>query len=81
MVYSVAYEAIYSNMPEFGLARATERVPPVGGREIVCRRLIKGGTRVAPASPSTSMRPEHPIVQCLEPGEDWRWSYVGEVLV
>lgn len=50
---------------------------PVGGRETVCRRLIKGGTRVAPASPSTSTRPEHPIVQCLESGEDWRWCYVG----
>jgi hypothetical protein len=36
MVYSVAYEAIYSNMPEFGLARATERVPPsAGGRPYV----------------------------------------------
>jgi hypothetical protein len=33
MVYSVAYEAIYSNMPEFRLARATERMPAVGGRE------------------------------------------------
>jgi hypothetical protein len=26
------YMAIYSNMPEFGLAKATERVPAVGGR-------------------------------------------------
>jgi hypothetical protein len=27
-----AYETIYANMPEFGLAKATERVPAVGGR-------------------------------------------------
>jgi hypothetical protein len=26
------YMAIYSNVPEFGLAKATERVPAVGGR-------------------------------------------------
>ncbi len=36
LVYSVAYEAIYFNMPEFGLARATERMPPsAGGRPYV----------------------------------------------
>jgi uncharacterized UBP type Zn finger protein len=23
----------------------------------------------------------HPIVQSLEPGEDWRWCYVDEVLL
>lgn len=33
------YEAIYANMPEFGLAKATERVPAVGGRETARRRL------------------------------------------
>jgi hypothetical protein len=24
---------------------------------------------------------EHPIISSLEPGEDWRWCYVDEVLV
>jgi uncharacterized UBP type Zn finger protein len=24
---------------------------------------------------------EHPIIRSLEPGEDWRWCYVDEVLV
>ena len=36
-----AYEAIYANMPEFGLAKATERVPAVGGRETARRRLMR----------------------------------------
>ncbi len=36
-----AYEAIYSNMPEFGLAKAAERVPATGGRETARRRLMR----------------------------------------
>ena len=36
-----AYEAIYSNMPEFGLAKATERVPAIGARETARRRLMR----------------------------------------
>jgi uncharacterized UBP type Zn finger protein len=24
---------------------------------------------------------EHPIISSLEPGEDWRWCYVDEMLV
>ncbi len=36
-----AYEAIYANMPEFGLAKATERVPAIGGRETARRRLMR----------------------------------------
>ncbi|WP_047864404.1 DUF4188 domain-containing protein [Rubrobacter aplysinae] len=35
------YEAIYANMPEFGLAKATEHVPAVGGRETARRRLLR----------------------------------------
>ncbi|MBA2535239.1 MAG: DUF4188 domain-containing protein [Rubrobacter sp.] len=35
------YEAIYANMPEFGLAKATERVPAIGGRETARRRLMR----------------------------------------
>ena len=38
-----AYEAIYANMPEFGLAKATEWVPAIGGRETARRRLMREG--------------------------------------
>jgi uncharacterized UBP type Zn finger protein len=24
---------------------------------------------------------QHPIVQSLEPGEDWRWCYVDEIVI
>jgi uncharacterized UBP type Zn finger protein len=24
---------------------------------------------------------QHPLIQSLEPGEDWRWCYVDEVLM
>ena len=24
---------------------------------------------------------EHPVIRSFEPGEDWRWCYVDEVLV
>ncbi|MDP9485985.1 MAG: DUF4188 domain-containing protein [Actinomycetota bacterium] len=41
LVQPGAYEAIYSNMPEFGLAKATERVPAVGARETARRRLLR----------------------------------------
>ncbi len=41
LVEQGAYEAIYSNMPEFGLAKATECVPAVGGRETARRRLMR----------------------------------------
>lgn len=33
------YEAIYANMPVFGLAKATEHVPATGRRETARRRL------------------------------------------
>ncbi len=41
LVQPGAYEAIYSNMPEFGLAKATQRVPAVGARETARRRLLR----------------------------------------
>ena len=37
------YEAIYANMPPFGLAKATEMVPAVGRRETARRRLAREG--------------------------------------
>lgn len=36
-----AYEAIYVNMPPFGLAKATEMVPAIGARESARRRLMR----------------------------------------
>ncbi|MBK8025308.1 MAG: DUF4188 domain-containing protein [Chloroflexi bacterium] len=33
------FEAVYANMPQFGLAAATEHVPAVGRRETARRRL------------------------------------------
>ena len=35
------YEAIYANMPPFGLAKATEMIPVVGARESARRRLAR----------------------------------------
>ena len=51
MVERARYEAIYSNMPVFGLAKATERVPAVGGRETARRRLMRGENEPAVPSP------------------------------
>ena len=44
-------EAIYSNMPVFGLAKATEHVRAVGGRETARRRLVRGENEPAVPSP------------------------------
>lgn len=43
------YEAVYNNMPKFGLAAATEHVPAIGRKETARRRL--GGVN-DPAVPS-----------------------------
>jgi hypothetical protein len=45
------YEAIYSNMPLFGLAKATERVPAIGRRDTARRRLMRGENEPAVSSP------------------------------
>ena len=45
------YEAIYGNMPVFGLAKATEHVRAVGGRETARRRLMRGENKPAVPSP------------------------------
>lgn len=39
LVESGSYEAIYANMPVFGLAKATAHVPATGRRETARRRL------------------------------------------
>ena len=49
MVQSSKYEAVYANMPIFGLAAATEHVPAVGRKETARRRL---GGENKPAVPS-----------------------------
>ena len=46
-----AYEAVYGNMPVFGLAKATEHVRAVGGRETAHRRLMRGENEPAVPSP------------------------------
>jgi hypothetical protein len=48
------YEAIYSNMPPFGLAKATEHVPAIDRRETARRRLMRGKNE--PAVPSSEQR-------------------------
>lgn len=48
------YEAIYSNMPPFGLAKATEHVPAIGRRETARRRPMRGENE--PAVPSSEQR-------------------------
>jgi fumigallin biosynthesis monooxygenase-like protein len=45
------YEAVYGNMPVFGLAKATEHVRAVGGRETARRRLMRGENDPAVPSP------------------------------
>lgn len=45
------YESIYANMPVFGLAKATEHVRAVGGRETARRRLMRGENEPAVPSP------------------------------
>ncbi|HSL00963.1 MAG TPA: DUF4188 domain-containing protein [Rubrobacteraceae bacterium] len=51
IVEKANYEAIYSNMPPFGLAKATEHVRAVGGRETARRRLLRGENEPAVPSP------------------------------
>jgi hypothetical protein len=51
MVERANYEAICSNMPLFGLAKATEHVPAVGRRETARRRLMRGENEPAVPSP------------------------------
>ncbi len=40
-----AYEAVYANMPRFGLARATEHTPAVGRLEMARSRMAGAQTR------------------------------------
>jgi hypothetical protein len=47
------YEAVYGNMPRFGLAAATNHVPAVGRRE-TARRRLGGESEPAVPSPQTT---------------------------
>ncbi len=51
LVEQRTFEAIYSNMPVFGLAKATEHVRAVGGRETARRRLLRRENEPAVPSP------------------------------
>nr|WP_257236832.1 DUF4188 domain-containing protein [Nostoc sp. 'Peltigera malacea cyanobiont' DB3992] len=44
------YEAIYGNMPVFGLAAATKHVPAMGRKEIVRRPLGGDGEQLYPSN-------------------------------
>jgi hypothetical protein len=48
------HEAIYNNMPVFGLPKATEHVPAIGRRETARRRVMRGENE--PAIPSAEQR-------------------------
>jgi hypothetical protein len=60
------YEAIYGNMPVFGLAKATEHVRAIGSRE-TARRLMRGENEPAVPSPERLSRcvnfshPSYPV--------------------
>ena len=54
LVEAGRYEALYGNMPVFGLASATQHVPAIGKRETARRRL---GQESEPAVPS----PANPV--------------------
>jgi hypothetical protein len=45
------YEVIYNNMPPFGLAKATERVPAMGRLETARRRMRQGENEAAVPTP------------------------------
>jgi len=51
IVENANYEAIYSNIPVFGLKKATEHVPAVGRREAARRRFMRGKNGTAVPSP------------------------------
>ncbi len=49
LVNARQYESVYSNMPRFGLAKATRQVPAVGVRETARLRLGGQNTPAVPA--------------------------------
>jgi hypothetical protein len=51
LVAANQYEALYGNMPVFGLARATKHVPAIGNKETARRRLGLKGEPAAPSPP------------------------------
>jgi uncharacterized UBP type Zn finger protein len=59
----------------------------IGGRWVHLRECLScGHVGCCDSSPNRHAtahfhQTEHPIVRSLEPGEDWRWCYVDEVLV
>ncbi|GHO89225.1 DUF4188 domain-containing protein [Dictyobacter formicarum] len=59
MVEAGKYEAVYGNMPVFGLAAATQHVPAVGRRE-TARRRLGGESEPAVATPAQPLADVHP---------------------
>jgi hypothetical protein len=59
----------------------------IGGRWVHLRECLScGHVGCCDSSPNRHAtahfhQTEHPIVRSFEPGEDWRWCYVDEVLV
>jgi fumigallin biosynthesis monooxygenase-like protein len=60
------YEAVYGNMPLFGLAAATRQVPATGRRETARRRLEQDEE---PAVPSASDAPPSPATELPDSSE------------
>ena len=59
----------------------------IGGRWVHLRLCLEcGHVACCDSSPNRhatkhAAAANHPIVQSFEPGEDWRWCYVDEVMV
>ena len=68
-------------------ARGLRGVPENGRRlgasaplpHVRARRLLR--LLALQARDQAFHRTKHPIIQSLEPGEDWKWCYVDEVLI
>jgi hypothetical protein len=52
MIQPGHYEAVYGNMPVFGLAAATKHVPAIGRRETARRRLLREENEPAVPTPT-----------------------------
>jgi hypothetical protein len=77
---SARYKAIYEDLGLRVVAR------PDGTLEASWRpgeAVLRVGSDTSPNRHATKHfhASEHPIIRSFEPGEDWRWCYVDEVLV
>jgi hypothetical protein len=77
---SARYRAIYEDLGLLVVAC------PDGTLEASLRlgeAVLRRGSDTSPNGHATEHFPatEHPVIRSFEPGEDWRWCYVEEVLV